>query len=139
MVDLARGRAVVARAENGDRFSAPGRGGSDAARPEPQRVGGAYVSDEGDRRLRNSAVNAVSSVLKMEAVGRSEPERETLDDESRQRHGHVGLGPSGPLTESSSSPSRRQLSRSEMSLLRGKRVQAAPGSRLSAPPQQTTR
>ncbi|CAM9532358.1 unnamed protein product, partial [Ectocarpus sp. 12 AP-2014] len=126
MVDLARGRAVVARAENGDRFSAPGRGGSNAARPEPQRLGGAYVSDGGDRRRRNSAVNAVSSVLKMEAVGRYEPERETLDDEIRKRDGHVGLDPSGPLIESSASPSRRQLSRSEVSLLRGKRVQAAP-------------
>lgn len=126
MVDLARGRAVVARVENGGRFSAPGRGGSDAARPEPQRVGGAYVSDGGDRRRKNSAVNAVWSVLKMEAVRRSEPERETLGDESRKRDGHIALGPSGPLTGSSLSPSQRQLPRSEVSLLRGKCVQAAP-------------
>ncbi|CAM9309226.1 unnamed protein product, partial [Ectocarpus sp. 8 AP-2014] len=126
MVELARGRAVVAGAENGDRFSAPGRGGSDAARPEPQRVGDAYVSDGGDRRRRNSAVNTVSSVLKKEAVGRSEPERETLGDESRKREGYIALGPSGSLTGSSLSPPQRQLSRSEVSLLRGKRVQAAP-------------
>ncbi|CAN0156592.1 unnamed protein product [Ectocarpus sp. 6 AP-2014] len=126
MVDVAHGRDVVARDENGGRVSAPGRDGSDAARPEPQRVGGAYVSDGGDQRRKTSAVNSVSSVLKMETVTRSEPKRETLDDESRQRDGHIALGPSGPLTESSLSTSQRRLSRSEASLLRGKRVQAAP-------------
>ncbi|CAM9456476.1 unnamed protein product, partial [Ectocarpus fasciculatus] len=125
-VDLARGGVVVARDENGGQIPAPGRDGSDVARPEPPRVDGAYGNDGGDRRRRKLVVDIASSVVIIEAVRRPTSEREALNDESRRPDRPLALGPSELLTGSSLSPPQTQLSRSEGSLLGGKPAKVAP-------------